>query len=530
VKKRKLGSYYTPQRLANYIAQYSIRNLNDEIIDILEPSVGNGNFVQAISSAFPKNLTSEVNFIVVESELEELHKAIKKNHSEVSLSTFHSDYLDFHSENNMQFSLIIGNPPYVKSSLLNKSQRIKCNSIHQESNLKDRQINNIWSAFLVSAVQKLKDNGILSFVLPLELLQVKFSEEIRDFLKTSFARLEIFMFDELQFQECKGQDTVWIVGYKQHTETGTFYTTIKNIEDLEKEEFNLVQNISVSESNTKWTHHFLAPDEHTFLSKLKAELNTTSFYLNNKAGIVTAANKFFIVDEQTVKQYKLHSYVKPIVQKGCYVNGSITFEKEDFDYLRETNKPTYLLDFNNVNPNKIPQGLNAYLSEGVKQKLPERFKCKQRKHWYKIPNIAPQSEAFFFKRAHDYPKFLLNNADAYVTDSAYMIESNQEYQIENLVFSFYNSLTLAFAELEGRYYGGGVLEITPNEFRALPIPYIENNDFQFYKLSFHTKNGIDDILSANDFSILNTSLKLNNDEIKKIQLIRKKLINRRMKK
>jgi adenine-specific DNA-methyltransferase len=371
---------------------------------------------------------------------------------------------------------------------------------------------------------------VLAFVLPLELLQVKFSEEIRDLLKSSFERLEVFMFDELQFQECKGQDTVLLIGYKRHKLAGTFYTTIKNIQELEQKSFQLMKNISVSESNTKWTHHFLSPDEHQFLVNLKSRLNLTTHYVNNKAGIVTAANDYFIVNNEVVTRNRLRSYSKPIVQKGFYVNGSVTFENDDFNKLVEENKPAFLLDFNKANPQKLSQSVENYLSVGTERNIETRFKCRKREHWYQVPNIAKQAEAFFFKRSHEYPKLLKNNAAAYVTDSAYMVESKEDFQIENIIFSFYNSLSLAFAELEGRYYGGGVLEITPNEFRALPIPYVAVNDFEEYKENFKSKESIEDILNQYNYQILNSSLGLSIEDIRKIELIRKKLVNKRLKK
>lgn len=530
MNKKTLGSYYTPLRLSNVIADYCLEYFEQESISILEPSVGDGNFVAAISENQQLNRFNRVNLTIVEKEVAELDKAINRCSPALNLNPIHSDYLHFHNSDNSLFSLIIGNPPYVKSSLLKEEQKEICKSIHINSGLTDKKINNIWTAFLVSAIQKLEYNGVVAFVLPLELLQVKFSEEIRDLLKSSFARLEVFMFDELQFQECKGQDTVLIIGYKQHQKQGTYYTTIENIEKLEDRSFTLMQNISVSESNTKWTHHFLSPEEHCFLVNLKSKLNLTTQYVDNKAGIVTAANDYFIVNNKVVAKNRLRSYTKPIVQKGFYVNGSVTFEDEDFNKLVEDDKPTYLLDFNTVNPSKLSKSLSKYLEIGADRKLETRFKCRQRKHWYQVPNIAKQSEAFFFKRAHEYPKLLKNNAEAYVTDSAYMVESKEGYNIENIIFSFYNSLTLAFAELEGRYYGGGVLEITPNEFRSLPLPYEVVQDFERYRNDFKNKKSIEDILVKYNFDILNSALGLNIEEIERIEAIRKKLVAKRMKK
>ena len=531
MNKKELGSYYTPQRLANFIANYCIQKLDKDSISILEPSVGDGSFIEAINISPEINNFESVELEVVERELVELDKAIQKNNNDaIGLVSNNQDYLLFHSENQNKYSLIIGNPPYVKSNLLTDEQKELALKIHLEQNLSDKRINNIWTAFLISAISKLEDDGILAFVLPLELLQVKFTSEIRELLKSVFARLEIFMFDELQFQECKGQDTVLLIAFKEHPANGTFYTTVSSMDDLENNRFVLQQNITVSESDKKWTHHFITPDEYSFLENIKAQLNTVKEVVDNKAGIVTAANDFFIVNEEILRRYRLRRYGKPIIRKGFFVNGSVTFNGNDFEDLVLQNKPSYLLDFNLANPKRLSKGVQKYVQEGELQELHLRYKCKKRKHWYQVPNIVEQGEAFFFKRAHEYPKLLKNEADVHVTDSAYVVKTKDGIEINDFVYSFYNSLTLAFAELEGRYYGGGVLELTPNEFRTLPIPLVQAEDFQSYTSEFKNKSKIEDVLNSHNTAILNRSLNLSSDEIKKIEFIRRKLIDRRQRK
>ena len=102
---------------------------------------------------------------------------------------------------------------------------------------------------MISGIYKLKKDGILSFILPLELLQVKFTEDIRELLKKEFERVEVFTFNELQFQECKGQDTVLLIGYKKHLQKGTFYTNIASLDDLDNNNYEFYENRSLSESD-----------------------------------------------------------------------------------------------------------------------------------------------------------------------------------------------------------------------------------------------------------------------------------------
>lgn len=529
MNKKKLGSYYTPTRLADFVANYCLSKINNiEAINILEPSVGDGVFVSAISKSTEIKRFKNIINVVVEKENVELGKVINlKIDQKIKLIPENTDYLEFHFNDQNKYSLIIGNPPYIKKYHLSDQQKELSKQIHAVKKLSNKSINNIWTSFLVSGITKLNDDGILAMILPLELLQVKFAEEIRTLLIREFQRMEIFTFNELQFKECKGQDTVLLIGYKENENAGTFYTYINSLENLENGDYEFYENTALVNSGRKWTHHFITPDEYIFLDNLKNRLNTVNHYVENKAGIVTAANSFFIVNKEVIEKYNFQNYARPIVQKGFFVNGSVIFNKTDFEVLVQDSKPTYLLDFNKLSDDEITDEMYEYFNMGVQQEIPLRFKCKQREKWYKVPNIATIPEAFFFKRAHEYSKLLRNNADVLVTDSAYKIEIRPEYDLNNFIFSFYNSLTLAFAELEGRYYGGGVLELTPNELRVLPIPYTNCVNFEQYTLEFGGKSSIKDILDQFNYQILNTTLGLTIEEINRIESIRLKLVNKR---
>ena len=196
--------------------------------------------------------------------------------------------------------------------------------------------------------------------------------------------------------------------------------------------------------------------------------------------------------------------------------------------LEKSNRPTRLLQLNNND--EITESLRQYLEIGQNQDIPERYKCRKRNNWYVIPNISTKPKGLFFKRSHLYPKILKNTSGAFVTDSAYKIEMKKGYNLDSFIYSFYNSLTLLFSETNGRYYGGGVLELTPSEFKGLPLPYIkvDKNEFKQYVKTFDAKQKIEDILELNDFKILNTSLGLDLDSIERIRKIRQKLLSKRL--
>jgi adenine-specific DNA-methyltransferase len=529
VNKKLTGSFYTPKIIADFLVDYLSEKLVDKNeVSILEPSAGDGNFIRAIYKH--EVLSAKVTSVVaVERAKKELFKIKVENASYAGL---HTDFLKYQKANNQKFSVALGNPPYIKAELLSTNQIRLCKEIHQKAKLSEKSINNIWPAFLLSCTMLLEDDGILAFVLPAELLQVKFSEELQAFLKNQFQRTEIFTFDDLLF-DCKGQDTILLIGFKRHVQPGQFFTHIKDTKQLEPRNFILAQNSAFNTTSLKWSHHFLSADELTFINNIGNGLKNINHYCDSKPGIVTAANEFFIVDKDNERFYGLSRYAKPIIQKGLHVNGSVVFNKEDYKNLVEEGKRTKVLVFKDKHANRLQPIVEEYLKMGVEVlDLPERYKCIKRKNWFVIPNISTVPEGFFFKRSHHYPKLLKNKADVLVTDSAYKIEMKNGYKINHLIYSFYNTLTLTFAELNGRYYGGSVLELTPSEFKSLPIPNIAISTIEFnkYTKSFEKKSEINDVLHAHDYKILNTSLNLGSQEIEKIRTIYAKLISKRFRK
>lgn len=529
INKKRTGSFYTPKIIADFLVDYLFNRLNGKDLTILEPSAGDGIFVKAIYNH--KSLIQKLKKVVaVEREELELNK-VKLISKSRSLKTENADFLEYQNNSSLKFDLVIGNPPYIKKNLLAEEQIKHCENIHKLfPELSNNKINNIWTSFLVRSINFVNENGVLAFVLPSEFLQVKFAAELRALVLKEFERVEIFTFNELLFKDCKGQDTLLLIGERKSKNKGVYYGNIEKLEDLKEKKFSLAQNVNIRES--KWTHHHLTTDEFELLEKVKKQLEIANHYCTSKAGIVTAANDYFIVDYNTVIEYELGKYVKQIIQKGSFVNGSVELSETDFIKIINQSKPAFLIAFNKTTNIKNNKKINEYLKKGVALKINERYKTSIRENWFEVPNVGIAPEAFFFKRCNEYPKLIKNKAEVLATDSAYNIAMNEDYKINNFIFSFYNSLTLSFAELNGRYYGGGVLELTPNEFKNLPVPYMKvaTKEFNGFVKQFKGKTSIKEVCKVNDAAILRSiDSKIDNDSLIKIYNIREKLYHHRIK-
>ena len=490
-------------------------------VHILEPSCGDGSFLAALETSLShNNCEAYIEAVELDPKVGE-DTAVKYPR----VNFFNKDFLFW--EPKQKFDLVIGNPPYIVRKRLNSSQAEKCKYIHVTTGLKDREVANIWTSFVIKSAEMLFDNGVLAFVLPTELLQVNYSKEIRNYLLKNFARLEIISFRNLAFEFIE-QDTVILIGYKKHAdEAGLYFSEASSIDELNSEE--LIFNKQHGDHDIKWSSYIFAEDEISFIKAISDKLLKVSDLCSSVAGIVTAANGYFILSQEEVEKYDLSKYVKHIIQKGMYVNGSAELLTKDYELLKSSNKPCYILDLNNIPEDSFTERLRAYLQIGEQKNIPERYKCKLRQRWFDVPSIW-KSEGFFFKRGHHYPKFLVNKADVHVTDSAYRIKMKDGEDVESFAMSFYNSLTLLFSELNGRYYGGGVLEITPNEFKGLPIPRYKANqgDYKNFIQEFKKKSSIENFVVSNNNKVFSSVDGITESDISHIHKLYKKVKNRRL--
>ena len=320
---------------------------------------------------------------------------------------------------------------------------------------------------------------------------------------------------------------IWVgllVCRKQSVKRGVFFTTIPNASSQNVVSLQQLQRVEES----KWSHYLLSAEEIDYLHRISQDCFPLSKYLSSAPGVVTAANSFFIVDDNTIQEYDLHDYARPIVQRATGLLQKFSLTKKEFNSLRRSGQPTNLLDFSKKSI-PILSKAQKYLEQGELKQLDQRYKMLKRDKWYIIPNIPKPAEAFFFKRCHLLPKFMKNDAHILTTDAAYGIHMKTGFSINSLLFSFFNSLTLTWAELNGRFYGGGVLELTPSEFKSLPI-YITNFEegrYSFFSFNIQSKEEINDFLETQDQMIL-SKLGLSSEDQEKIRNIREKLQKKRL--
>ncbi|MGY4111339.1 adenine-specific DNA-methyltransferase [Aeribacillus sp. SP014] len=405
--------------------------------------------------------------------------------------------------------------------------------------MKSNKLINAWVSFVVASVRMLNMNGKIGLVIPAELLQVAYAEDLRLYLLKNLSKLTIVTFEELIFPDVQ-QEVVLLLGEKTEKKVKEknkiSIVEVKNIDALEKQFYSIpIEFKEVDHTTDKWTKYFLSNHEIQLINFIKNHSGFCEFreMAEVDIGITTGNNKYFSVDKETVERFNLHDVSIPLIGRSAHASG-LYFTYEDWKKNVDKGVPAQLLYFPNEPFEKLPTNYQKYIKYGEENQMHTGYKCRIRENWYHIPSVWVP-DAFFLRRNNKFPKFVLNDISAVSTDTMHRIRFNQGINRDKALLSYYNSITFAFTEIEGRSYGGGVLEILPGEVEKIVLPNLQNFDDSIAKeliskidRTVRNNEDIEPTLDEVDEIILVNYLRINIEVVQAFRNIWKKLMNRRL--
>lgn len=507
-EKKLRGAYYTNPEIAHFLTRW-VFEIGPK--RVLEPGCGDGIFFEAMGHIPNIHLEQVVGF---EIEKAEAAKARERASQLLRCETLVNgrDFLEWSYRNffsGPHFDAVLGNPPYIRYQYLDKRLQEIAGNIFNYHRLPFTKHTNIWVTFVVSSLALLRPKGRLAMVLPEELLHVLHAQSLRDYLAEECERILIIDPKELWFDGAL-QGAIFLMAEKKDSRSASskglaiIQTNSKGIlkSDVTRL-FATTEYINGKTLSGKWTKALLTNNERCVLEDVYERNGIFRFdtIADVDVGIVTGANKFFLVTDDIVQRYRLKNWAYPMFGRSEHVAGVI-YGRLSHSLNKRKGFPTNFLWFTGEPKTKLPKLVREYIEAGEKAGLNERYKCKVRNPWYSVPSVYV-SPVGMLKRSHDFPRLILNQARAFTTDTAYRIMP-KGVSSERLVYSFVNSLTMLSAELEGRHYGGGVLELVPSEIEKLRLPLPNRSKINLKQLhrAFMAGKRPEEILHSQDKQLL----------------------------
>lgn len=525
------GGYYTPEKISEFIVDWGIRASTDTV---LEPSCGDGSFLSAIANRLRTlGATAEqikINAIGVELDEDEAKKSAKYETTVVCNDFF--TYYDKFVDEKKQFDVIVGNPPFIRYQNFTEEYRKIAFSLMNKHGFHPNRLTNIWLPFLLLACKALKPGGRVGMVIPAELFQVDYAAEARLFLSTYFTNLTLITFKRLVFDDIQ-QEVVLLLGERGDAQHGIRVVELEGLSDLIEQGQQCLQNAEVKKldhSKDKWVKYYLSNEELELLNRLNNDpriSDATSLYEVN-VGLVSGENDFFVVNQDAVNEHNLQDSVVPIISRAEQVKG-IRLNADDYSNLVTAGKKVLFFAPGNLDVEELTDAQVKYIKWGEEKGYNKNYKCRIRPKWYHVPQTWC-ADAFLIRQANLYPRMILNETRALVTDTLHKVRFLEGISGNAVAAAFLNTYTFALSETIGRSYGGGVLTFEPGEMRKIRIPMQMAHHLDVEKIDNWQRNGeIQRVLEYTDDVLLRKGLGLSGNEIVLLHSIWDKMRNRRMK-
>ncbi|WP_257170807.1 class I SAM-dependent methyltransferase [Bradyrhizobium sp. SRS-191] len=536
------GGYYTSSEVADWLSAWAIRKRSDIV---LEPSCGDGAFLVAAAKRFfeigakKSDIASRLKGVEILAAAAEQASArlvgvLGKPAGDIVIN---SDFFDWwRASVQPSCDVVIGNPPFIRYQSFPEPHRSHAMAMMQDQGLSPNRLTNIWVPFVVAAACSLRAGGRMAFVLPAELLQVSYAAQLRSFLTDRFRRIDIVACNELFFENAE-QEVVLLLADDavQVSKTNicrVAMTEADTVAEITKQNPTILLEAAqpkvVAHDNEKWLKYFLTPREITFMRELREtdKISAMAKHASIDVGIVTGKNEFFVLSEEQVTTLGLEGHTIPLVSRSVQLKGS-RLGKSDWKSLSAAGDRVHLLNITTKQAIQLNAALRNYISEGEKKDFHKGYKCSIRTPWYSVPSVW-KPDGFMFRQIYDFPRIVLNNSDATSTDTIHRFTCKAD-KPERVIANTYTWLTAASAEIEGRSYGGGVLELEPTEAERLMMPAQLNGAMPLIEADRLIRAGqLDAVLEENARIVLRHHLGLSSADCTTLRNIWIKMRDRRM--
>ena len=186
-ERRSLGRFDTPRPLAQALTDWAVRHANETV---LEPSCGGGVIVASILARLKefgaKKPSQQIWACDIDPRaLKETKRAVKPHAPHLVLGNFLSAApSEFGGK---KFSVILGNPPYVRLHTMDGAARDAARKSLPTPNLLDAKAS-LWAYFPIHAFKMLAAGGRMGWIVPETVLHSEYGKQFLGWAKQNFQK------------------------------------------------------------------------------------------------------------------------------------------------------------------------------------------------------------------------------------------------------------------------------------------------------------------------------------------------------
>ncbi|EPX3983993.1 N-6 DNA methylase [Vibrio cholerae] len=489
-KKRELGAYYTPPELSQVLTDWAIVRSDEEI---LEPSFGGCGFfdssIKTLRRLGCKSPEKQLYGVDIDGHAFSILSEKFGHMVETSNRFIQNDFISVQPSDFSvnEFDVVLGNPPYVSMHNMTEKQREACEKVLHNSPFSGLTMGrnaSLWAFFLLHSLSFIKEGGRVAWVLPSSLLHADYAKRLLAIHKRHFYSVKVLKLAERFFKEEGAQETSVILiaeGFSAEPMENTHFSvaSVENVIELKQA---IETQLQATESGVDGYKLDIVSREarKAYFDLMNSESSKPiGHYADIKIGMVTGANKYFIVDKKTIEKFGLpEDVLQPAIGKFSFFSG-ITHDMRKHKKLQRDGYRAYLVCPTEEHMQKPEHPVSKYLNQITQQERNKNRTFAKRPHWfapgYGIDGIV--ADCFLSYMIHLGPRMVVNKAKLNCTNSIHKVLFREK---ASAVFKQAFALTLLStysqfsAEIEGRAYSSGVLKIEPSAGRNIKVLFTNN--------------------------------------------------------
>lgn len=484
---REKGQFFTPQWVTTAMSAFI---LCGKPTQIFEPGFGTGAFFVGAESAARSMQVELPVYRGCETDDSAFARAIDQGIPEnVIQNIADKSFFDFDTE--PVYPAILGNPPYIRHHRLSRVEKKTLSKLATEitgRNIDKRAGYHVY--FLIKSLAMLKSEGRLSFILPADVAEGKFSKALWSWISENYQIHSVVTFspDATPFPGVDTNAIVFnLINQKPHDEIKWLRcnrtdSSLFQLMSSERTNWESTESVEVFNRTLEEAMYRGLSRPATDLGVEGQDFLPMTHFCKTIRGIATGANSFFWMSEEELKsnglsEFKNTDYILECVGRTRDVK-TAELTKEVFQEHVKSGNSAYLLSLSKQAIEDLPKPIQVYIQKGVDEGFHARTLISKRNPWYNMEKREPADFLFAYLGRRN-NRFIRNTAEVINLTGFLCVYAKYEdrgvskIQRKNFLKCLSNALnhpeTVSKLSLVGKSYGDGAIKVEPRQLDNLPI-------------------------------------------------------------
>jgi adenine-specific DNA-methyltransferase len=320
-QRNKWGQFATPPKLARSLADYVLGLIPRGRIRFLDPAIGTGSFYSALCQVVPIRTIEAATGI----ELDPLFAGAAE--SLWGRSGLHIIRGDFTKQKPpaQRFNLILTNPPYVRHHHLKSNEKDRLRAqLSQALHLEISGLAGLYCYFLLLCHAWMEEGGLAVWLVPSEFMDVNYGVTLRRYLTEYVTLINIHRFSPTDVQFADALVSSAVVIFRKLPPSPGHRVRFSFGGQIAEPQSEADVSLDVLRHSRKWTQF---PRRTTVENSDELTLGDL---FNIKRGLATGSNRFFILDNDGVKRWRIpQRFLRPILPGPRYLTTDIIDQQTD---------------------------------------------------------------------------------------------------------------------------------------------------------------------------------------------------------